>query len=145
MGDDSVASSDPAASLRISSGYSGPLPPPGLLRQFNQVVPGLAERIIDLAEKEADHRRSIELQQLSAHIEDMRAARAESRLGQVFGLTIGIVAIVSGAITASLGAEWPGSLIGGGGVIGLVAVFVLGRVLRNRDEASDDGSAETED
>ncbi len=48
-------------------------------------------------------------------------------LGQIFGLIIGMTAIISGALTAYYGSEWAGGFIGGGGVIGLVSVFVLGR------------------
>ena len=65
---------------------------------------------------------------------DRNALRAETivtYLGQIFGLIIGLVAIVSGALTATYGSQpasrWVGGLIGGGGVIGLVSVFVLGR------------------
>jgi len=31
--------------------FSGPLPPPEILEKYNQVVPGLAERIITMAEQ----------------------------------------------------------------------------------------------
>lgn len=36
--------------------YSGPLPHPEALERYNQIVPGAAERIIKMAEKEMDHR-----------------------------------------------------------------------------------------
>jgi hypothetical protein len=48
-------------------------------------------------------------------------------LGQSFGLGIGMTAIISGALTAYHGSQWAGGFIGGGGVLGLVSVFVLGR------------------
>jgi hypothetical protein len=47
--------------------------------------------------------------------------------GQVFGLVISLVSVVSGALTALCGHEWAGGFIGGGGVVGLVSVFVIGR------------------
>ncbi len=47
-------------------------------------------------------------------------------LGQVFGFLIGMTAIISGVLTAYNGSQWAGGFIGGGGVIGLVSVFVLG-------------------
>lgn len=73
-----------------------------------------------------------EFQEYSAHLRDMdrRSLRAQiisTYLGQVFGLIIGITAIVSGALTAYHGSPMAGGFIGGGGVIGLVSVFVLGR------------------
>ena len=36
-----------------ASSFPGPLPPPDLLRQYNDVVPGSAERILALAERQA--------------------------------------------------------------------------------------------
>jgi uncharacterized membrane protein len=36
--------------------YSGPLPPPSMLRGYDAVIPGAAERILSLAEREATHR-----------------------------------------------------------------------------------------
>ena len=41
------------------SSHSGPLPPPRQLREYEQALPGLAERIVRLAEAEQDHRHGI--------------------------------------------------------------------------------------
>src|SRR5262245_61697042 len=73
-----------------------------------------------------------EFQSYSDHLRQMdrMALRAQiilSYLGQVFGLVIGMTAIISGAVIAYHGSQWAGGFIGGGGVIGLVSVFVLGR------------------
>ena len=44
------------AVMRRSQSYSGPLPMPEDLEKYDQVVPGAAERIIRMAEKEMQHR-----------------------------------------------------------------------------------------
>jgi uncharacterized membrane protein len=44
----------------IIRSHSGPLPSPEILAGFEQVVPGLADRIATMAEKEQDHRHRIE-------------------------------------------------------------------------------------
>jgi hypothetical protein len=36
--------------------YHGPIPPPALFRQFEEILPGVADRILRMAEKEQDHR-----------------------------------------------------------------------------------------
>jgi hypothetical protein len=74
----------------------------------------------------------MEYREYCAHLREMdrRALRAQivvTYLGQIFGLVIGMTAIISGAVTAYHGSQWAGGFIGGGGVIGLVSVFVLGR------------------
>jgi len=107
--------------------YSGPLPPPSLLAKFEEIQPGLVERIVAMAEKQAQHRQSLEIKKTEAIIADQRAGRGEARLGQILGFLIGIVAIIAGAYAATVGAHWPGAIIGGGGVVALVSVFVLGR------------------
>lgn len=38
------------------SHFSGPLPPPSALAEYDNVVPGAAERIITMAEREMEHR-----------------------------------------------------------------------------------------
>lgn len=87
-----------------------------------------------MAERQAAHRQSLQKQSVEAELDDLKARRAERRLGQIFGLVIGNVAIVSGAVVAVLSdavaGQISGGLIGAGGVAGLVSVFVLGRRLR---------------
>jgi uncharacterized membrane protein len=113
--------------LQVSQGFSGPIPPPDLLVGYERALPGSADRIIRLAEQEQIHRharedREDQLQrQVCAHI------RVETTLGQVFALIIGVVAICAGTYSATHGAQWSGSVIGGGGVVGLVTAFILGR------------------
>lgn len=41
--------------------YSGPLPHPEALERYEQIVPGAAERIISMAEKEMEHRHKNEM------------------------------------------------------------------------------------
>ena len=113
--------------LAQETSFSGPIPPPAILQGYNQITPGLAERIVSMAEKEASHRHEIEHKELTADISDQNKIFSEARLGQICGLIIGLAAIIAGAYTATNGAQWPGGIIGGGGVIGLVSVFIYGR------------------
>ena len=87
----------------------------------------MAERIVPMAETEAIHRREMEHKALDADIADQNKRFKEARIGQVCALIIGVAAILAGAYAATNGAQWPGGLIGGGGVIGLVSVFIYGR------------------
>jgi uncharacterized membrane protein len=94
-----------------------------LLDKIEKLAPSSPEIVRDLLE---------EFQAHAFHLREMnrRSLEAQIRvayLGQVFGLVIGLTAIISGAVTAILGSGLAGAFIGGGGVIGLVSVFVLGR------------------
>lgn len=46
--------------IALHQSFTGPLPPPKLLSEYDQVLPGLAERIVKMAETEGNHRRSVE-------------------------------------------------------------------------------------
>src|SRR5688572_22006183 len=43
----------------FSASFTGPLPIPTLLREYDNVLPGLAERIVAMAEDEGEARRSL--------------------------------------------------------------------------------------
>jgi len=78
-----------------------------------------------------------ELEQAHRHAMEESVADktfAERRLGQHYGLAIGIISVVAGVISVALGAQIPGAVIGGGGVVGLVAVFVYGRRQNGQNE-----------
>lgn len=39
----------------VGASFSAPLPPPAMLREYNEVLPGLAERIVTMAERDQQH------------------------------------------------------------------------------------------
>ena len=84
-----------------------------------------------MAEREQEHGHKMQEKLVDAQILDKKQERTEKRLGQIFGLTIGVVAILAGSATvvlnSSIAGEVAGGLIGSSRVIGLVSVFVLGR------------------
>ena len=61
----------------------GPLPPPGMLRQFDEVVPGLAERIVSMAERNQTDRLKMN-----------GANRWLAIAGQIFAFTLAMTAVV---------------------------------------------------
>lgn len=121
--EDSSLSQNISASIQ----FTGPIPPPIILEQYNRILPDAANRILAMAEREQEHRHKMQEKLIDSQVLDQRQERTERRVGQNYGLTIGIVAIISGSITAILGSSLAGGFIGSAGVIGLVAVFVLGR------------------
>jgi uncharacterized membrane protein len=107
-----------------ASAFSGPLPPPQLLEQYNTISPALTARILKLAETEVAHRRTVELKIVDARIEDVRADRRQTRFGQLLGFLACTTAIIAGSITAVKGAALTGAFIGGGGIAGLASAFI---------------------
>ncbi len=97
------------------------LPPPEILEAYERVLPGSAKAIMEAFTKQSEHRRAMEQKSLDARI-------SIARTGQFFGLVIGLAALIAGAFSAYHGQQIAGSFIGAGGVVGLVSVFVLGRI-----------------
>ena len=67
--------------LQLSGRFSGPLPPPSLLQEYENILPGMAERLVATFEKEANHRHTVELTGLNAAINQVKR-------GQKYGLII---------------------------------------------------------
>lgn len=111
----------------VAEQFQGPIPPPSLLEGYENLLPGSADRILAMAEKETDHRQNMEKKALGAEIQGLGYEASDTKRGQIFGLIIGVTAIISGTYAAVNGAQWAGSFIGAGGVIGLVPAFIVGR------------------
>jgi len=118
-------------------GFQGPIPPPGMLAEYERIAPGLAMRIVDRADAEQEfrHRTTLSAQQLEAT--ELRYLAASRLLGQLFGFLIGITAVGGGIWLLSMGT----SLAGLGPVIfglgSLVAVFVVGKLYPRQSVESD--------
>jgi uncharacterized membrane protein len=110
----------------VAVSFSGPLPPPEALKRYDEIVPGAAERIIKMAEQQAEHRRSLEQQVIKSEIKN-------SKLGIYFGFTIGIVGIIGAIVVAILGKQKFGGVIGLASLASLVGVFIYGSKSR-KDE-----------
>lgn len=100
--------------------FSGPLPSPDALFGYNQALPGTADRIIALAEREASHRHAVERQLVNIH-------GRNSTFGIVLAFVLGLAAILGGVYAAVHGAD-----IAGAGVVltaigSLAGVFVVQR------------------
>ena len=106
------------------SSFAGPLPPPELLRGYEEVSPGAAQRIIGMAETQSAHRREIEQRMSNAAVEEMRRQFSENRIGQLCAVSVSVAFLIAGVYVALAGHPWPGAVIGGvgGGGIGLPAI-----------------------
>lgn len=110
----------------IMQEFSGPLPPPQILEQYNAIIPNGAERIMVMAEAQSEHRRGLETTVINT---DSR----NSFLGVIFGFILGLTTIIVGTIVVLKGYTWPGTIFGTAGLVGLVSVFVYGTKERRKE------------
>jgi len=106
--------------------FSGPLPPPAMLRQYEELLPGSASRIISMAERQSAHRQGIENKVISSNI-------LNERLGMVLGFVICVLAILAGAYALMKGRSGFGiaSIVGGLGAP--LAAFIYGKSEQRKD------------
>jgi uncharacterized membrane protein len=106
--------------VSIKKTHNGPIPDPESLEEYSRIIPNGAERIMALAEKQSSHRMVLEKKVIISQI-------AQSYLGQIFAFLIGIAALGSAVYCIINGREISGSIIGIGGITGLVTAFLKGR------------------
>ena len=111
-----------------SFSFSGPLPPPQLLKQYNDVVPNGAERLMAMAERQQNHRQELERTVIEGNVE------SESR-GQWMGLFISIAVIGAGTYLAAIGRQITGGILVGVDVVALASVFVVGKQKQQKELA----------
>jgi uncharacterized membrane protein len=110
--------------ITSSIGWSGPLPPPAALREFEQILPGAAKAILDMAQAEQEHR----------HQQDdtaTAAARSEVSRGQWLGFTITIASIVGAGYLGAVGAPWPAIVA----LVGVPLMAAIRAVIEARSRA----------
>lgn len=96
--------------------YEGPIPPPNLLAEYNEIIPDGANRIMTMAEKQQEHRHYIEKTVIEAGVD-------QSKRGLNRGFWIcTIFGVISGGLIALGHPE--GLVLGGLDIVGLAGVFV---------------------
>lgn len=99
--------------------YSGPIPHPDHLRQYEEISHGSADRLITMAEKQSDHRQETERTVIKAEI-------LYKKRGQIFGFILAIICLICGFVLLFMGKNTEGfsTIIGTIGV--MVGAFVYG-------------------
>jgi uncharacterized membrane protein len=95
-----------SANLAVShaQSYQGPIPDPDSLARYEQIQPGFAERIMQMAETEAIHRRSNENKIIRGNVRMATMGIVFAFLSVIIFAGIVIFAILEGSSVAALGA-----------------------------------------
>ena len=105
----------------IEQKFSGPIPPPNIIAGYENVLPGVADRIIKMAEQQSLHRQTIQLMETKAEVRD-------SFLGVIFAFGLGIGCLIACIITVIMVPESAGAICGAvlgvTGIGSIVAAFL---------------------
>lgn len=118
----------------IRAEFSGPLPHPEILAKYEEILPGSATRIFEMAEAQALHRRNMEKNSLNLSGRD-------ALLGIILGFIIALSGIIGGILIIALnpdsvGAVISGSAISGSSLIGIIRTFVIGSKKQEKENSN---------
>ena len=116
-------SSNSISSVTQSVSFSGPLPPPGVLAQYNDVIPNGAERLMVMAEKQSAHRESLEAKVVAANV-------ASQARGSHYAFIICLVTIIGGFVLIGMSKN----IYGISAVIASLATLATVFVVAKRDQ-----------
>ena len=105
--------------------WQGPLPPPDLLKMYNDAFPNAAERIFHEVQRQTTHR--IELEKQVIPEQQRQATR-----GQVYGLLVALSFLAAAFGLIALGHGLYGTILGSFDIVALVTVFIIGRRAHKR-------------
>ena len=113
-------------SVARSEFFSGPLPLPDHLREYENILPGSADRVIKMAEDQAQHRRRLEESVINSN------TKLEAR-GQILGFVIAMTALLGGGYIIASGQSFWGAAVVITAVTGLSGLFVWKSRERKRE------------
>lgn len=118
--------------------FSGPMPPPKILKGYKEIIPDAPERILQMAEREQRHRESAENEMLAQNRCNIEGAISANRRSQIFAFILVLVLIGTGVILTYLEHEAVGITIFGTTIIAFASIFVVGKVKqKNKDSGKD--------
>lgn len=97
--------------------YSGPIPHPESLAQYDRIYPGAGKLIIDNGVAESQHRRQLETNSLTY-------TRNDRRRRDWMGFVIGVIGVFAGAWLIHEGHAVVGTALSGGTIVILVGMFL---------------------
>jgi uncharacterized membrane protein len=106
-----------AVRLEVERQWHGPLPRPEVLAQYEQLLPGSAERILVMAEKAATGEIDTADRLASAEIEG-------ARTGQILAFTLTLFAFAAAVVFFALGNRWAGVAFTSVPVVMLIRSFL---------------------
>ena len=111
--------------------FVGPLPHPEILAQYEEVLPGAAERIFTNAESQSAHRRKVEMTLVTTATSSVKHESNRAYLGLASGTIVAIILILCGAFLVYNGHDWGGTTLVVATIVGLVGIFVYSTQTRN--------------
>jgi uncharacterized membrane protein len=106
---------------------SGPIPPPSVLKGYNDIEPGLANRIVAMAESELAHDQKVHDRIVDSEVDGSKRDHTYRLLGLGLALAALIGMMVLVGYLATINQHWLAGIFGVGGMGAIVGMFINGR------------------
>lgn len=113
---------------RVAAAFSftGPLPPPDVLTKYNDALPGAAERIVAMAERQSAHRQEIEKTVIGSNA-------FVQKVGPFLGFIVAMTVVGGGLYLIAHGQSLYGLSAVIAALASLAGVFIYGKATQKRD------------
>lgn len=105
--------------------HSGPLPPPRQLVEYDKALPGGAERIFQMAEREQAHRHQMQSKEAELRQTTVQHIKNRETRGQNYGAFLAFGVLALGTFMVTLGHVGPAVGLVGSTMVAIAGVFVL--------------------
>lgn len=117
----------------VEQHFSGPIPPPHLLQEYDAIQPGFAERIFAMTERQATHRQGIETSVINGNV------RSQER-GQWMAFGIAVLGVVGGVYLLATGRQIDGYAAIFTPIAGIVVAFIYNRREQSKERVGKDAA-----
>lgn len=122
-------------SIERSSSFAGPLPHPDLYGGYEKILPGSANRILAMAEKQLDCDAEVRKMEQKTNSEIVKGVNSAQKRGQYMGFAVVIFVAVLAAFMSYLGHDGIG-MVFVGAMASVAAVFALRKWPKDKDNAN---------
>ena len=74
--------------------FSGPIPPPALMKEYAEIDPEFPKRFFEVADKQLAHDHAVEKEIIASNKEVIQTNQNLEKRGQVFGFVLALVGLV---------------------------------------------------
>lgn len=117
--------------------FSGPIPHPRLLAEYEKLMPGSMDRFMKMAEQQQAHRMKLEDAAVNSQLKS-------NNRGQVFGFILATLVVLGGIGMALMGLPWFGVPLTVGMMAVLVVLFTKGKIHMDADLKDKKASIDTQ-
>lgn len=106
--------------IRREESFEGPIPHPKMFKEYESILPGSADRILAMAEKQQEHRMGLEKTAVEGQVKS-------NLRGQIIGFIVLVLGLVLSVVFAFLGMKTFAGSFATGTIVVLVSLFVGGK------------------